>query len=306
MSTRKNRPVLYEVVNRARRPRDPQPARLNSSSSAAELLDYADLTTNGAPEPAVAPRSLMANAGLERPRGARWRDGKLQLLLGWPDFTVIAVMTIFVLYIVFQAGIRVGVSSAAGPAADNAAPRLPENPETARGVAKDPQRSAAGEPTRGSELPPVRVQRPGNVAVPPKRPDESAARNPSETDAAPPQPAPEAQPSAETSAVRPATTLVKGLTYVRIQHFRSSKRDEADKAAEFLRGQGIACEVVDVGKEPVLIAAEPFDLNRKPKDPELAKEKERLKLFKKRISDLGREYNMKTGYSFDKAYESQW
>ncbi len=80
------------------------------------------------------------------------------------------------------------------------------------------------------------------------------------------------------------TTWVKGLTYVIVQSFRSDALKDADKAQEFLVGQGIATEVIAKRNKPImLIATKGFDIKNKT-------QRNLAGRFLKRIRAIGKTY----------------
>jgi hypothetical protein len=293
VATRKNRPVLYEVVSRQRRAREPifrvRPVGIDAPaevSGAAPPNSPAAARPGRHPIDAATPAGGFAVGG--RLRSFRVQDGRLHLSLGWPELTIAVVLALCLLVVAFQAGTHVGRDATS----DAAGPPLPTNPGAA-GIGEPPD-APVDEPGNDGDLLPQRQPR-GHVAVPPARPGESSGASPKRSDA------PSGKPE---EASRPEFTPRPGLWYVIIQHFRRSEGDAAEKAATFLRSNGVACEIVHRASEHVLIASEPFNLGLK--GAELDAVTQRLDQFKKRIKALGRTYSVTGGYSFAELKEQKF
>ena len=264
MATRKNRPVLYEVVRRTR-----------------GVVVPAWLRKQGAPQPASA-QPAVTQVPLPTPSGARsWPvrvgQGRVHFELAWPWLVVGGVALVVAFWLVFQVGLRVGRERAPQSYGSEFEAEL-ERPARVAGV--------AAEPTGGVEL--RADHRPGGdqpVATP-----AAPAVRPS---AAPPA-------GREPTGASAGFSFRAGYYYLVVQHFRKSQMEVAQKAGAFLNDHGIPC-VIESGVDLRVIATEAFDLDQKDAKARDA-EHQRLEALRSRIRALGREFARQYGYAFEQCY----
>ncbi len=109
------------------------------------------------------------------------------------------------------------------------------------------------------------------------------------------------------STERPRVTLQRGYHYVVVQHFNKKRQPaNAYAAAEFLQANGVACATL-TGADIRVIATEQFLINQT--DATSARrERNRAEQLKRRIRQLGQQYNKelqkqgKKGYTFSECY----
>lgn len=294
---RKNRPVLYEVVRR-RGPRDLFWKRAVPPTAAADrpetltpppLSQPAHVSAPPRPQPpAPAPR---AGAAPARPRSVRIDDGKVFLTLGWQQLTIVGVLLLILAVVVFQAGklyaTKVAATTTTNDQVYDPPPTKPETPpDKPKGDTETPPSGETGAVHRGP--------RGSSVATPPRRGEDSPPKVEAKLETPP------ANPPTPPKSERPKHDFQVGATYLVIQHFPKSKLEDADKAAEFLKSKGIDCVVESRKDEHVLTATQAFRLDQKGGD--LQREKQRLEQLRTRVKELGREYFMIGGWSFEKCY----
>lgn len=267
MTPRKNRPVLFELASRTGRGRTWSVATSVSKRSAT---------------PAAQP-STAASRPTEEAVGASWKfmriaGGRVLLDLSWPHLVAAAALLIVVLVATFQAGAR----SARPPAAK------PTNLDAILHARLEPP------PAEPEPVSPRSTPRPGGGA--PAATPQSLTQEESS-------PAAEAVPPTPAAEVAPEFEFQPGCAYVVIQHL--SKRplgvQAAAKIREFLASKGIATVVRPGGGDLEVIATEPFR-TRQPDKTAATRERERAARFIEQIRNLGKEYNLLSGYSFDKCY----
>lgn len=300
MAARKNRPVMYEVVRRNRRResgwwrRTPPPTDRPEERSEPQTPSSSEPAPNAARAPAsnpareTAPASFMFTSGPESPtsrggaeppqpvglRPIRINEGRVRLDLGWPGLVVAAVLLIFVGWVIFDAGRRTTPEPpAGGVAADDPFADFAGNPvgdlEGGERLVNQEELEAEGPPRALTE----------------RQPERDAQAE------GPPPPAP-----------APNFKLQGGHTYLVIQHFRKSRREDALRALKYLLEHGIKAVVLE-GADYQLLAADSFLLNQK--DPgAAAAAKSRLAELKRKVKELGKEYAREGGgYAFEQAYE---
>jgi len=215
--------------------------------------------------------------------GASWKfmriaGGRVLLDLSWPHLVAAAALLIVVLVATFQAGAR----SARPPAAK------PTNLDAILHARLEPP------PAEPEPVSPRSTPRPGGGA--PAATPQSLTQEESS-------PAAEAVPPTPAAEVAPEFEFQPGCAYVVIQHL--SKRplgvQAAAKIREFLASKGIATVVRPGGGDLEVIATEPFR-TRQPDKTAATRERERAARFIEQIRNLGKEYNLLSGYSFDKCY----
>jgi hypothetical protein len=103
--------------------------------------------------------------------------------------------------------------------------------------------------------------------------------------------------------VTQAFEFESGASYVVIQHLskRQTGVDAARKIRDFLVSNGIPCVVQLRGGDLQVIAAEPFKIKRAAAKS-AAEERKRATAFMDRIKELGKQFTLTHGYSFDKCY----
>lgn len=223
MVTRKNRPVLYEVVNRSRR------ARTRSGGwrfSAAPPAAPAAADRPAAPPAAPARPAAAPPAGT---RAVRFADGRLRLDLGWPHLAVAAVLLVAVLVGVFQAGRR---SARPATAADLSPDFLFNAPEAADAGAQRVEPMPGDRGITGpivTPLDPRGGEDDGTAASGTPGPVEEEPRE-----------------------------LASGFYYVVVQYFPRSERAAAEAAQQFLQARGVECRVLARRADLVLVATQPF------------------------------------------------
>lgn len=267
MTPRKNRPVLFELASRTGRGR---------TWSVAPSLSNRSATPAAQPQTAAS-RTTEVAAGTSR-KLMRIAGGRVLLDLSWPHLVAAAALLIVVLVATFEAGARSARPAAAKPTnLDAILHARPEPP------------SAEPEPVAPRSTP-----RPGGGAPAATPQSLVQEESPSAAEAVPSTPAAEASPAFE---------FQPGCAYVVIQHL--SKRpvgvQAAAKIREFLASKGIATVVRPGGGDLEVIATEPFR-TRQPDKAAAARERERAVKFMEQIRNLGKEYSIVGGYSFDKCY----
>ena len=262
MASRKNRPVLYEVVERSRRQRETWRRPPTTSEPAGE-----------GPPPRVAIAGETRTPS--RPRSVRFVRGKLHAELGWPGMTVAGVAGVLIVLVAFEAGGRYAVSHHpdSAPAAENAAA-----PEGGTESAAPAHETAAPQPRRAAEHPtraaPTAARE--EVAQPPPRAESENVRQP------------------ESAEIQP------GYSYVVIQHFRSSQVQAARDAGSYLIANGVDCFVLS-GSDLRLVATEPFLIEQDNAAARSAQER-RAEQLRERVRALGKEYARDHGYAFEQCY----
>lgn len=322
MSTRKHRPVLYEVVRRSRLNAGGEVRRVVGAAGVARpappITPPTDAVQDGvagaAPElvaadPAPDYGQVRSEATLPLgssafPSWTAWlTEGRLHLSVGWLGASVAGVALVLVLFVTFQAGMR--FASPATPA-----PREnPAKPDTAAAPARSSERQTP--PRQAADL---SVLTPPRAA--PTTPDTPAAapRSPTVRSAPPPvQPTTPAVADAadasnvENSAaplISDAVEFESGSYYLVIQHFHRDQSDAAKQAQEFLKSSGIDCALRVGSKDIRLLATRAFRLSG---GDAAARKTERTALdeMKRRVKELGKEYTRTRarGYAFDQCYE---
>lgn len=294
MANRRNRPTLYEVVNRTRRePFQRKPAQSPESGAA----NVAEPATVPAPAPARqstvshTPTSAVTAAFEADARGGsdyqpivRFSDGDLTVRVTPPAMIVgaIAMLSLFGL------GYWLGQKSPRAGAVDNR--------DDLAAVVTTPTRSQPETPAMTSAPPPVATPppRPAPQAVPQRADDSEVVTEPSvhtnpsrvaTPSAAPVTPAAPSDANADPSSFKPEP----GSYYVIIQHFPLKQRKAAAEAQKFLLENGLP--TVLLGKSDLQIWA------TQPCASQAAAE-----ALKDRVKALGKQYSEKGGYDFLKCY----
>jgi len=305
MTTRKNRPVLYEVAKFGKRPAPltPPPAAPQRSAPpsveaeqperpAPEVAPLSASPSPAPPRPAAAdplpsendsrrPATLFVpdrvqkgtDEAPEPPVGGSQgplRTRRVTFTLSVPALALGAAGLLLALYIVFQAGRKLETGRSA--------------PETTAPPATEPRAAEPQPRTRTEE-----------VRTPPRAVPESVAPK-----SEPPSPAPAAAPSGERE-VAPAFELRSGYRYLVVQHFRKSSREAAEHAAAFLASKGLKVGLLS-GADLRLIVDEPLLLDQDDKRGRAA-EQQRADQLIARLRALGKEYYAQTSaYDFASCY----
>ena len=223
MPSRKNRPVLYEVVSRSKRPR---------AHSEAHRVTPTTSQPSSAP-PAAPPTPTpheKSHTPVARPT-VRVAQGRLILSVGWPQALVIIGLVAVVLIATFQAGVRSTQPRAEAPA-DGDFLGLPTDDDANETPARPP--------------------------LPDHRPDNGGILTPvsGDTDDSPaptrPEPAEPPPPREE------AFSFTPGSHYVVIQYFPRRAREAATAARDHLQSQGIDCRIRQRQRDLMLFATQPF------------------------------------------------
>jgi hypothetical protein len=193
-------------------------------------------------------------------------DGRLYLVLGWPQLAVVSVVLVAVLWAMFQAGARSTLPR----------PDQPDDLEAVLSGAANPTGTPVGTP---EQLDDGHRTAPREVAVPPAPEGAPGFREPPRD----PLPARERVSNGEGAAFQ------EGRYYVRVQCFPKSRRQSATAACDFLKSKGIACRVRERRSDLALFATDPF-----------AQAGDAARLIRT-IQDVGREYAPIGGYDFSGA-----
>lgn len=273
MPTRKNRPVLYEVL-RARGQRGPELSRRR-----------APVLPIGRPSPRAAPapeEAVQTPAPGSYPPVIRSVGDHVQMTLSTPLAIVLGVALLVVVLAVFQVG------------------RLSSGPSTPAERVELPA-LRADERKPGPATPPLppppaareREPAPPVVAVP-RQPSPAPTETPTELS---PRPTPAQADDAALDEFRPQ----KGWTYIVVQHFRKDQIAAARDAKAFLNERGIPTAVTRRGTEFVLVCTQGFQIE--PKGAGRREQEKAAVALKDQIRKLGREeYSRRGGYAFDQAY----
>lgn len=272
MSARKKRPVLYELVGKSKRNRG-----WTASGSSAPQSQPQQPTPPAPPAEPPAPQ----HPPTPRPQPTvTKRADRVQFSLSQMQLIIIGVALLIVLIAVFQAGRR----SALGPS---------DNPTTAEDVL-------------GSGSPNASVPSAGALDTGHRPAGSANIRTPITGQQSPPPPASQTEPQRPQRS-EPRVTFEPGKSYVIVQHFSSRRvgARAAEAARQYLESHGISC-VVRPGKGDLeLIAIEAFDVQQDSAAAARA-EKRRAEALMKRIRELGEDYNLQAGYSFEGCYLRPW
>jgi hypothetical protein len=268
VAARKRRPVLYEVYRP--RARNADPARRPPPSNPPQPPNRPPPVSDRESEVPV--RVPVSHRPATPPAAGRW-----QVTISGPTLAILSAGTVVLLAVVFSAGRH--YESLHPGAARGAGLEQPGEVDLSTAV-----HDGAGADTDAAEA--------SRVGQPSPAEDNSggAATTSDLTD-----------DQARQIVLRP------GYHYVVIQHFRkTSERQAARKAAEYLQGSGVACATM-TGADIRLIATEPFLI--KQRDAAAARrERERADRLMRRIKDLGQQYNKELlnqgerGYTFSDCY----
>lgn len=304
MTTRKNRPVLYEVAKFGKRPTPltPPPAPQTTTPPAVETKTTERPAPQVAAPSAAPPQAPPRPAPVEPPPSAKasrpastlfvpdqvsteaeesaappaagahvpLRTREVTFTLSVPALAIGAAGLLLAFYVVFQAGRTL---------------------ETGRSTTE--QTAPAMTEPRAAEPPPAtRVER---TQTPPAAVPETAA---------PKSTSPAATPAAVSSGEReaaPSVELRAGYRYLVVQHFRKSSREAAEHAAAFLASKGLKVGLLG-GADLRLIVDEPLLLDQDDKRGRAA-EQQRADQLIARLRALGKEYYVQMGtYDFAGCY----
>jgi hypothetical protein len=270
LSTRRNRPVLYELVSRSQRSRSWTTSTGESPKPAPEKPK-----PQAPPPPAARPPTRNQSPG-----SVRVVNGRVHLTLGWPQFTVLGAVLLVALVVAFQAG----VSSVQPGTPTEDTPLFPVDDE-----------AAPAEPDAEPLRPAVADDRPTRqVAVPEQRSTPAEPAAPTAAAAAP--------DVAENYDFRP------DHAYVIVQHLPKSRRglEAAKEIQAFLVANGLK-SIVRVGnskRDYEVVLTEPFATKSSNAAVE-RRERDRATRLMERVRSLGKEYASK-GYSFSGTYLRQY
>ncbi len=272
MASRKNRPVLYELVSHGGQPQAwPAPGPQTGTPSQ---------PSSGPEQPGAAPTEDLFTS--PRPAHATLRivNGRVVLDLAWPYLAAVGVLLVVVLIATYHAGAR-SVHPPSPKATDVQAVlrgKSDSEPPAAEPVAPRPT------PQPGRSGPVVTPRTPVPAEPPPETPPPAEAK-------------PAEHEEAASFALRP------GYSYVVVQHLskRPAGVQAGEKIREFLTAKGIATVVRPGSGDLEVLVAEPF-LTKQGDGAAAAHEKERARQLVERIKKLGQEFNLVGGYSFDKCY----
>ncbi|MFO0839758.1 MAG: hypothetical protein U1D55_14705 [Phycisphaerae bacterium] len=292
MSTRRTRPVLYEVLRRSPSPRGAAPRRPVAAPPSADLSSQSESPQREIPENSGARIQAPASL-LDRIRDSgvlpqvEFHDGRLILAAAWPALALMGVVLLVLLWIAFATGGALSGGRRAAP--DDLAVMNFDAARATNSPSNDSNQKSQSKAATNQPPPAVPTPR---VAVAPRVPD--AAPPAKETEALHPAPA------GEDKKDEPATVqLEKGRTYLVIQHFKKGEQKAADAAAAFLQANGVPCGLVPPGIR--LVATEGFALDTR--DPAARKrDQQRLDQLRTKVLNLGKEFGKSNGYNFDRCY----
>jgi len=270
VATRKRRPVLYEVVRRARggqpawqqRPEQPDPETFPPTAS-----------------PSTAPTPARPAEASEPAPTVQVVGERVHLSLGWPVIAVALAGFLVVLAVSFHAGTRyaqqTGPPDEDGLTPTEAGSLLTGATEVAdSGTARSAEDTGAPAPRRESAV----------------ASGDTRAKAPERTS-----PPPDRQPT--------SAELQKGYHYVFIQFFPKSRLKDTQDAAAFLRANGLPCIIQRASDDIRLIADQPFLLDQRDVAAR-QRARQRCEELKRRIKQLGKEYaRTGGGYAFDQCFE---
>jgi hypothetical protein len=260
MATRKNRPVLYEVIRTSRR--------------------RSDATRRHVPAPWQSPpRSVHSEARPVEPAGVapdtptypplmRLDGERVHFALRWPTAAVLGAALLVVMLVAFQAGRGfggAGVESGADDAEFEAV--LPMT-----------------HPSNQAE--PAAQASPGGVVTPPRESPSPEAAGPQAG----------ADPASEGDVEE--LRAEKGKSYLVVQHFPRNRLSVAREARDYLRAGGVPCVLTRRGPDYVLIASEGFTANVSDARQRRSVE-QRMNALMAKVRQLGKEFAPR-GYSFDR------
>ncbi len=226
-------------------------------------------------------------------------EARFRLTVSPLGAAIVGIAVVLVLFVTFEAGVR----SARLVATRAAQPSTPGDDARLAALAEPPAapRSNATTPVGAAEPPSSPTTSSGDAASMRVQPSGSPARAEppgaarAETPVGP-------QPAAEEEPADAAFEFEKDAYYVVIQHFRKSESAAADRAAEYLKSQGVDCTLRRRGSEIRLIATAAFRLSAGDAGAR-QRERQRLDELKKQVIRLGKDYAREGGYSFDRCYE---
>lgn len=291
MAQRKDRPILFEVVQKGAETRAPA-TRRGSGSGLSEFARR--LRANPEVRQPVRPSGptpgdeIVDVEPVDRPDSAggltalieRFKNGKLHLAISWTAIAGLGLFALLLILLSFYIGSQWARSSlvVAAPKSDDPLERALEG---------DPQSSVL-------EIPDSQHRSGGRIATPPRNEPHAASES-------------------GTPTVIPATTLdspretprEKGRHYLVIQHFKKTDVSDAEAAEQFIRVNGIPCSIYGSTKDLRLIATQGFLIDQK---DAAAKQAEQRKCddLKRRIKELGKQYAKTGRYVFDQCYADKY
>lgn len=286
MPPRKKRPVLFELIGRSQRRGKPPLTR--------PAPTLAPLKPASAPPPAApAPRQIPPTAARTPPTSTPPRPSRQPIdwsawipvdalpLAPWMRWAFGGVGVVVLIALAYYIGTLT-------------LPKPAPKSSSLDTILTSPADTATEQPGGGSsETPQVSgAHRSGAAAVTPAPPPTEPTRDD-------PAPAP-TPPPAETSHA-PNFEFKSGYNYLVVQHVKKKDRDAAERIRDYLVSNGVGCVVVDSGPDVVVICVDAFPPTSKNKSKAAAESKKK-KEYSDRIRQLGREYAVPTGYSFDRCY----
>ncbi len=260
MATRKNRPVLYEVVRTSRRRSDLGRRHVPSLWRSVSRPAPGDVRTTE--PPGVVPEAT------PRPAFVRVENDRIHLVIRWPVAVAFGAALLVLLTVAFEAGRGL----ARGRSDAVAAEEMPL--EAVLPMTPSPARVEQPAPPSGGEVVTPRRELPGQPVA--------------------------AEPGAEAAVVGEIEEFrpEKGRSYLVVQHFPQERLSVAREARDFLRAGGVPCVLTRRGRDFVLIASEGF--TRDAADARQRRNVEqRMNALMAKVRQLGREFAPR-GYTFDR------
>ncbi len=294
MAPKRNRPVLYELIARGHRSKtwtsSPRAAASVAAGRPAETRPASVPLERGmGRRPLPAPPAAEANVSAE----TSILDGQVRITTSWPVLAALGAALLVVVVVAYYVGRR------------STSPPEPASPVLEQLLSGTVAAAPAGPTPAADALSPA--HRPAGPSAVPGLPGGSAparaASSPPAVVVEPqPEPAREGPPQATDDPTQPFA-FESGASYVVIQHLskRQSGIDAARKIREFLESNGVACVVQARGGDLQVIATEPFRIKRG-SSRATADERKRATEFMNRIKELGKQFTLTAGYSFDKCY----
>lgn len=266
MSTRKKRPVLFEV-----RRRGPVSGWKPRNSVAVQQILDATAARAGSPIPdeAGAPESVLYDPA----------RGGMEVTLRWPALALVGAAALLMMLLSFYFGQQFGRARA---------PR--EN------LPLDGREAALKAPSRGGG------EGVASIQSAPRWTEPDAPLVPGRGSGAGGTP-PDARPGAADSTEPPKAPdapvfeAQRGMYYIVIQHFPKGHRTDAERAGAFLKANGIDCALL-TGADLRLIATDAFDRDNKNAETR-KRELQRIEGLKRQVRELGKQYARDGGYAFD-------
>lgn len=294
MAPKRNRPVLYELIARGHRSKT-WTTSPRATASVATGRPVEPKTASMPLERGMSRRPLAAPPPAEASSGEETSilGGQVRITTSWPVLAALGAALLVVVVVAYYVGRRsTSPPEPASPVLEQilsgTVPAAPAGPEPPAG-----ELAAAHRPAGPSAVPGV----PGAAA-----PAQGPASPPAVVVEPQPESAGEGPPRATDDPTQPFA-FESGASYVVVQHLskRQSGIDAARKIREFLESNGVPCVVQARGGDLQVIATEPFRIKRG-STRATADERKRATDFMNRIKELGKQFTLTAGYSFDKCY----